>query len=435
MWLHVTLERCRWLLLPLSAGMVWLLVLAVPASAGPYRDSAHGNAVYGVNRSAMDGQYVNYAIGNCAHCHEIHASVEGAEPAPSGGAAPHALFAGSFNENRTQGFYLMSDNFCFYCHSDEAGAPVYNQDYSRAFGGGTIGGGPQSIMAAFNQLSYHNLYDIWNLLRTNPIYSGWFAKLGNPCSACHNSHLAKRNWDSAQPGFPLQSAISRPGSHNNLWGETELMLPYFGYEAPYASGTSREPAGVGEASGGNTPDYVAFCASCHDPVNAIASTTLNRELKKIDWGATGLQRDKHGAFPRDGISQLREPYASAAALKSNFVLSCLDCHESHGSANIMMLRSRANGEDLEGAVLSTDAMGYVCKRCHMDDLAAAAGTGEANRWEYVHHGTIDAPYAPSNCIDCHISGDGSSPVSCGNCHGHGMDDSWAGARMTGRKTF
>jgi hypothetical protein len=32
-------------------------------------------------------------------------------------------------------------------------------------------------------------------------------------------------------------------------------------------------------------------------------------------------------------------------------------------------------------------------------------------------------------------GMGGEPIGCGNCHGHGMDDSWAGANKTGLKTF
>lgn len=426
--------RGFWLSKSLVPGMVWVVCLAVPAMAGPYRDSAHGSDLFGANRSAIDAKYTAYATGNCAHCHEMHASLDGAEPAPVSGPAAHALFAANFNTDRMQNNYLEADNFCFSCHSDTAGPQVINQDYSGAFGGATPGTGPQSILAAFNQTSYHNLYDIWNYLRTNSSWP-WFGTASNPCSGCHNPHLAKRNWDSAQPGFPLLSAISRPGSPRTLWGESEVMSSYFSYEAPYAIVGVREPAGFGDPSGANTPDYVGFCGNCHSPLNVLWSTTLNREIKKIDWGATGPLRDKHGATSRDNENQLREPYASAAALKSNFVLSCLDCHESHGSENIMLLRRRVNGEDMEGAVSSTDAMGYACRRCHADDLAAAAGTNQENRWQYVHHGRAGAPYAESGCESCHAGGDGNVPIACGNCHGHGMDDSWAGALATGRKTF
>jgi len=420
--------------------LIMVFFLASPTLGGTYRDSAHGNATYGVNRSALDGKYFSYAVGNCAHCHEMHASIDGVEPAPSIGPAPHALFADDFNDARIQNPYQESDNFCFYCHNESTGQQVLNRDYSVTFGGGNIASGPQSIMAAFNQTSYHNLYDVWSFLNTDPKYSAWFANVGNPCSACHDSHLARRNWDSGQPGFPLVSAISVPGGSGTLWGETEVMSAHFGYEAPYALSTTREPAGVGDQDGGNTPDYMTFCSSCHDPNTTISSTALARNLKQINWGITGLNQDKHGELSRDGVDDgsayFREPYKAAAAIKGNFILSCLDCHESHGSANIMLLRSRINGEDLEGLVSSTDAMSFACKRCHNDDLAAGAGTGEADRWEYVHHGAADAPYsATGQCGVCHGAGAGGTPIACGNCHGHGMDDSWAPVQATGRRTF
>ena len=409
--------------------------LSLPAAAGPYRDSAHGNGTYGVNRSGLDTKLQTYAPGNCAHCHEMHASINGGEPQPIGGPVPHALFAAPFNTARTQQFYTDTDNFCFYCHSDTAGQRVTNQDYSGAFGGATYGSGPQTIQAAFNQASYHNLYDIWNHLRANPA-APWFGSAGNPCSACHNPHLAKRNWDSAQPGFPALSTISKPGSHGVLWGETQLMSSYLSYEAPYAFVQTREPAGVGDNDGGNTPDYVGFCTSCHNPETALWSTTFNREMKRIDWGNVGLRRDKHGVFTRDGNNQFRDPYALVAGAKGNFVLSCLDCHEAHGSENLRLLRRRINGENLAGIIATNVAdLGYACRSCHLDDQAAAAGTGQPNRWEFIHHDAVGAPYQETNCIDCHASAEGGTPIDCGNCHGHGMDDSWAGARATGRKTF
>jgi len=409
--------------------------LASPADGGPYLDSAHGNSGYGVNRSTIDDKCSVFATGNCAHCHETHASLEGGEPEPVSGPAPHALFADGFNTARIENTYLETDDFCFYCHNGISGQQVRNQDYSTTFGGATVGSGPQSILDAFNQDSYHNLYDIWNFLGNDSTYAPWFAKIGNPCSACHNSHLAKRNWDSGQLGFPLLSVLSLPGLPNNLYGETELMSAYFSYEAPLALSNNREPAGVGEPDGGKTPDYVGFCSSCHNPDKTIWSTSLGRELKKINFGDTGLLMDKHGSLIRDGTNFFREPYASAATLKDNFILSCLDCHEAHGSENVMLLRRRINGENLEGPVASTDAMSFVCKRCHTDDLAAAGGTGEADRWQYVHHIAAEAPYSQAVCTDCHVSADGSTPVPCGNCHGHGMDDTWAGVNFTGRKTF
>ena len=274
----------RLLVISLVVGMSWAGFPSL-AMGGSYRDSAHGDSVNGVNAAILDPKFEEYATGNCAHCHQMHASIEGGEPGPQDGPAPHALFSINFNVSRSQNPYEDLDNFCFHCHGN-SGPQVINQDYSAAFGGAAMGSGPISIMEAFNQLSYHNLYDIWNFLQNNPAFP-WFGVSGNPCSACHNSHLAKRNWNSGQAGFPLLSAISRPDRHTAVWGETELMRSYFSYEAPYSFGTSREPAGVGEADGGKTPDYVAFCTSCHNKDTTLWSTTLNRELKKLDWGVVG----------------------------------------------------------------------------------------------------------------------------------------------------
>lgn len=421
--------------LTISLILITVGFIAAPVHGGGYLDSAHGNSSYGVNRSILDGKFANYATGNCAHCHESHASIDGVEPAPAAGPASHAVFAESFNAGRAQNPYLESDNFCFYCHSDSSGQQVVNRNYSSTFGGGDIGTGPQSVLAAFNQTSYHNLFDIWTFLNTDPGFSAWFAGRGNPCSGCHNPHLAKRNWDGLLAGFPLLSAISKPAAANSLWGEAEVMSAYLSYEAPYSSVPNREPAGVGDPDGASTPDYAGFCGSCHNTATTISSTTLGREVKKINWQSVGLYQNKHGELSRDGSDHFREPYATAAALKSNFVLSCLDCHEPHGSFSIVLLRSRVNGEELEGTVDSVDAMTHLCKRCHTDDLTASAGTNEADKWEFVHHLATDAPYPEANCVTCHASGDGSTPVACGNCHGHGMDDSWAGASQTGRITF
>jgi hypothetical protein len=436
-------NRCRWLAVCLFVVIAWGS-LASPAKAGSYLVSAHGDSVNGVNSSALDIKFAAYATGNCAHCHQMHTSIEGSEPEPLDGPASHVLFA-IHKMVSTQNPYEESDNFCFYCHSN-TGPAVINQDYSSAFGGSAYGLGPQSIMAAFNLSSYHNLYDIWKFLQDNAIFPE-FGATGNPCVACHNSHLAKRNWDSGKTGFPLLSAISKPDDHSHLWGEIETMQSYTSYEAPYASGLDREPAGDFTANGTKTPDYVAFCTVCHNTdslLTAIWSTDLSRDIKKINWDDdTALFSDiydKHGTRSRDGTDHFREPYATASAITTNFVLSCLDCHESHGSDNVMMLRRRINGEAQEGAVISTDAMSYTCKRCHNDDLAATAvlgvtaGTGQAARWQYVHHDAADAPYsATGQCAVCH--GAGSNPIACGNCHGHGMDDSWVPAQATGRKTF
>jgi len=70
-----------------------LLLPVISAEAGQYLNSAHGNASTGVNRSSIDPVYSQYATGNCNHCHEHHASINGSEADPvDGNADDYLLF-------------------------------------------------------------------------------------------------------------------------------------------------------------------------------------------------------------------------------------------------------------------------------------------------------------------------------------------------------
>jgi len=102
-----------------AAQALALLFLASAGYAGPYRESAHGDGDEGVHRLvpgvSSPGPYIT---GNCAHCHEQHASMGGQEPVPqNGGPSPFALFAPPFDSARRFAPYQMEDVFCFYCHS------------------------------------------------------------------------------------------------------------------------------------------------------------------------------------------------------------------------------------------------------------------------------------------------------------------------------
>ena len=428
------MKRC------LVGWILWFLLIAQAAWAGSYLDSAHGDPDHGVDRSHTEAKLAAYARGNCAHCHEMHASMEGSEPAPaSGSPAPFCVFAQNFNTSVNTGPYQEADNFCFYCHNSSGSAQqVDNYDYSRTFGCGTTGG-PTSILNAFNQTSYHNLYDIYDLARDK---FSWFKDHSNPCVACHNAHLARRN--QSDPDNPLLTAISRPSEHFDLWGDTELMSTY-SYEAPYCSGAMREPGGTGTQDGSKTPDYVGLCTDCHDRINTIHSTSLWRNLKKIDWSSLG---DKHGQRDRDSSNStsvdFEEPYLTASVTEGNFVLSCLDCHEPHGSQNIMLIRRRVNGGNLGGEIstFSSNEWSFLCTRCHEADT----GSATPPKWREVHHLAEDAPYPSpgSQCGQrCHrkspdCNGTNCQSINCDNCHFHGSDDTWLqtiGEAPTYKKTF
>lgn len=438
---------------------------------GPYSDSAHGDTTFGTNRSVMASQ--GYARGNCGHCHEQHTSVDGEEPAPVANTPSHfALMADNFSQAAT-GPYSQDDDFCFYCHVDigavQSEGGISNQQYSETFGCASSSDA-SGIMAAFNLQFYHNLKDIQTFADGE---FSFFSSDSNPCAACHNPHRAKRN--SADPDNPVQSALSRPTDHENLWTQSmDATYNTFSqeYEPPYCSSSAnREPDASASALTGaeNTLDYVAFCADCHNSSNTIYSTNLGRNLRKIDWSTIG---DKHGMLDRDvsaGVAYKplfvvqpeRPPYvvtfvndgSGNTAVTTHNVLSCMDCHEPHGSANATLIRSHVNSEDLTANITSSETynpsynvnahnteMGYLCQKCHRDDYQIA-GTN-VNQWRWVHHKVPDAPYpSPGNCGTCAVChGAGTSnAITCSYCHFHGSDDSWMDGYCpsftTGRATF
>lgn len=386
---------------------------------GGYLDSAHGSSDFGVFRPIIGNSPpagYGYARGNCAHCHEQHGSIAGNEPQPvNGQPSSHMLFSQGFNTNRKTNMYSESDAMCFSCHNSPGLVQtVINNDYGQGFGCSSQG--ETTIMGSFNQNSYHNLYDIYTY--SNDTFS-WFDEYSSPCSSCHNPHLARRNW--ANTHNPAFTAISKPTDPFSLWGQSETMQSTYGtlYEPPYCSGNSanREPDAISSAEDGRraTPDYVGFCTTCHTTAEVIFSTTLNRNIRTIDWGGGG---DKHGLRLMDGSVSTLPPYDFPPS-GTNLVLSCLDCHEPHGSQNIMLIRRRVNGEDINGAITfveSTD-LGKLCAKCHKDDQAA--GHGGESKWEYVHHLVPDAPYTQSLCSSCHSSSLGGEPIPCYDCHYHG----------------
>ncbi|NPA40597.1 MAG: cytochrome c3 family protein [Thermodesulfobacteria bacterium] len=394
----------------LSFVSCFLLVLYSTCKAGPYTNSIHGSSSSGVYRTNMTG----YSRGNCAHCHEMHATPN-----------PFALFANNFNTAKTLGPYDQSDDFCFYCHgtpSEQVGG-INNYDYSSSFGGAPASNATD-ILSTFNQLSYHDLYDIWVFAKNN--FSSFFTPESNPCVACHNPHLVERSCGKPTPNFnSTQTAISRPTDHSALWGDnsTEKMNYYAGgylYQPPYYyNSTNLEPDGassVASVQAGKTIDYVTFCTDCHNPNNQIYSTELanlrgNGSVIKIDWSV-----EKHGKGAADGTIDMLPPYSNASI--GQYVLSCLDCHEPHGSPNLFLIRREVNGKMLGKTITSILDIGWLCRNCHKDDAAANAGTGNVNSWEYIHHLSPDAPYPgpPGGCGRCHgtFSSDG-----CLHCHYHG----------------
>jgi cytochrome c553 len=367
--------------------LVWVLMAhyAIAWAAATYTDSAHGNASYGVNRSGT-----GYTIGSCAHCHDT--------------------FDSSICGNDVFGLMLFAsndipdsqtDNFCFECHKGTGSVQVggiTNNTYSTNFGGGTATF--TNIRDAFNPAtgtipSSHNLADVLNHAVTNI----GFNSDTNACLVCHDQHAAQQNYPVTLSGLggvltAVRRVIDFDSPPTNLWGDDqgELVYDYWyqnnpgRYQQPYygdQTGTKFEPSGtITVTDGSDLPDYVSFCLDCHaDPV----VSTYHGTLVAIDWSNGG---NWHGSTPKD-LTGMGYPIAPYTNTGRNYLLSCTDCHEPHGSENEWLLRTTVNGKDGISVNFEGDWWEF-CTACHV--LTNATN---------MYHKQQPETYYPG-CPECHI---------------------------------
>lgn len=454
--------------------LVFVLVMDVVvfAASGDYAASAHG---LNVKRTGMP---TAYATGNCAHCHEQHGTIGSDEPDP-GFTTPFSFLEFSGNIFPvSSGTYTQGDNFCFYCHCSTAATSVQsggitNLDYAATFGGYTTDS-PQGILEAFNASgSRHDLHYIYDFVAGNGTYSRatdfpFFTAQSNACVACHNPHLAKANRSGVDN--PQLTVLSLPSDHDNLYGDDpgERMSDFAGakYQAPYYFGSTAtfEPGNDGIDDGSTLPDYNTFCLECHQyrvpndaHVNHLDGSTISY-IEAINWidtsgdGSAGaIAGDKHGKNDNTTAVVTRAPFGSTGG----YILSCLDCHEPHGSTNAYLIRSSINGENLSGSIGAGDHdRGNQCRQCHKDDYEIFGGLTPAliNTWKSTHHGGgATNPYKSTQlpscgCHDSSRQSDPEFPIPCERCHFHGSfvpnpASPYAGSKVTPnqypyfRKTF
>jgi hypothetical protein len=406
-----------------------------PPAIPTYTWSAHGNTSDGVNRTSIAA--FGYSIGNCAHCHEQHASIGGVQPEPSGGAPQeYELFKNLFVDQISA--------FCYGCHDSLTSGSQYqvsmpNQyDYSWIAGHDTTSSNncPDNIKYAFRFIqddcsgsrnnncnssvgSAHCLEDIKQYIKNTPSWNFGAGPTVNPCSGCHNPHRAQQDTHTTGrlQGQKLASVVSRPSAHskdNNaweLWGDDlDERMSYYAlnrdggggtYQAPcqypWSSTCSLfEPDGSSTADGSNLFDTVTFCQDCHgNSSNPVHSTRLGRDLDVINWGSDPVLGNQHGQNSDNGVGgggmYLNAPYPRNAMMSASpdYVLSCLDCHEPHGSPNEFLLRQEVNGVQVNvvhgGPVSGGDWCGF-CSACH------------------------EQPHGGPNCAGM--------AIPCWNCHTH-----------------
>jgi predicted CXXCH cytochrome family protein len=441
---NLTARRVSFACLILAAALTWALRSPGVARADDYADSAHGNTCYGVCRSDA-----GYARGDCANCHD-----------------PFDASTCDVNYRNLCAPYNM--NFCCNCHDNTttyAETPIVNRSYSYRAGAWTDDSVNDILEAFTARTSWHNLGDIKTFIGTPGEEKWGYTVNSNPCTACHHRHKAQgdpaNSPDAVKDPNMRGFLVSRPSEHDTagwgIWGDdlAERMSAYTSnYQAPLRFNATAvyEPDGSSTITdGSNLTDFNTLCTDCHNTTYTIYSAELGRDLIQIDW-----DNEIHGKGNADGSLCGDAPYPNGSSGLGK-VLSCLDCHEPHGSANVALIRQEVNGDALTANI---DTMPpqvppeycndiydpeefyhkeftALCNRCHNSDQDIDGGC-PSDTWYNIHHGdtqqppnpcTTEHPYGKLLCgTNCHASASGHDwtctnafvgPIECKCCHYHG----------------
>lgn len=313
----------------------------------------------------VDYQNSAHSGKKCSDCHNVHGS---------SGAYSAMTIAGQ-------------ENLCYQCHTDGV---VQNN----AVSGSTVA---DDIQDAFSLGNTHDLGTSFSIDAENYTLE---------CVSCHNVHLITgKYWEADLDKTP----VTLFSNNTALWGNDSIeKMDYYADTGKYQT-----PGGSSHVfDGSQLPDYPTFCLDCHqNAIGAIEAKdwTGDAHGKKVagmsglgrsytrsyrcpnggticgrayNWGddeCSGTEEDcwpvipkgaGYNAFVKGGYKQTER----SAGL--NYVMSCTDCHEAHGSNNYSMLRKSLNaGTDGTEYILSNNQSDWhalfqggdpegLCGSCH-----------------------------------------------------------------------
>ncbi len=328
-----------------------------------------GSAAVGAPQFYTDSaSYETSAHGStlCSDCHDVHGTA---------GPFPAMTLAGQ-------------ETLCYGCHTE---GMVQNDALANNRPGGYVSA--DDVEEAFAKSRKHDL---------GAAFSVGGGDYTLECVSCHNVHLVTgKYWDALE----VKSPVTRFTANTEVWGdEAGEKMDDFAARASGTGGwyysvargrvaVSDQPAKYQPPKAGNgwdqeypgdvVPDYTTFCLDCHSSqtsgsvgpinwgqgigcgwpeppgpgyVNWVTCSSphgLALAARPSYWGDVGMYGSSGNPdpiFSEPGVTRgrgaghfMRWPYDSVHKNAGvNFVMSCTDCHEAHGSNRGGMIRERFN---------------------------------------------------------------------------------------------
>lgn len=348
-----------------------VLLFAAAVYAGPYTDSAHGNTTTGVTRQTIDNKYATFGKGNCAHCHEQHASLGGVEPTPNSPAGPAVSL----------GFAIEQD-LCFECHDANGPAPS-KTDVASLFNLKTYKHGKNGTSGTDYMETYDNRHKPTEKVLADFDASNRHAE----CADCHNPH-------EVTAANPLSGATGLTVTNGGNW-----VSPSY-------------PASVAKVT--NRDNQYQICFKCHSDWagfgtgtnQALEFNTNNYSYHNVEGAATPPSSDSYGNF-NVGTSTQTDASSTNWTL-GNYVYAMMPRYASFGTD----YGTTPWGAGTPHYSLRNVTM--ICSDCHGDSTSTSTpqGVHGSDRKNFLKI----PPGSPFTTWDNTISIQNRGNCWCFNCH-------------------
>jgi nitrate/TMAO reductase-like tetraheme cytochrome c subunit len=353
-------------------------------SAATYSTSAHGNTTSGVYNRALDGNNNSFGRGNCAHCHDQHAS-----RVVNSASTTHT-------PNGNLGF-LSEEILCLDCHDGSPATDNIDTDINKSYGHGSV---------MIGNSGRH--------LAGETSVSGVSTSAHVECTDCHNPHMAQTgNHDDSS--YPSTSVDTTQNDVSNALLEVD-GVSFSSYPTNWSNATSWSASGGANSYAVATKEY-QICFKCHSSANGSTDGWDGNPGGAGEWTDLALEFNPANASYHPVLQAISSPLNSVQLIgvdhtwKPGSTMYCSDCHASdasvagpHGSATKWMLvgtyknwpytSASDNGGSSGTYAYLTAADTTFCRNCHVDP-----SSGSSNN---VHGRSDHQSSTKGRCINCHI---------------------------------